>query len=449
MRIDDTIAAVATPPGRGGVGMIRVSGPRALDLARALTGLEPRARHAHFARFKDADGEVIDEGLLIVFCAPHSFTGEDTAELHAHGSPVVLDMLMQRLVALGARAAGPGEFSRRAFCNDKLDLAQAEAVADLIAGAAAQSARSAMRVLRGEFSEQIGRFRDTLTALRVRAESSIDFADEAVDSLDGDDLRDELRKLREQIAELLACGRQGALMSSGAEIALIGRPNVGKSSLLNRLSRRDEAIVSDTPGTTRDIVKCDLLIAGVPVRVSDTAGLRASGEKIEAEGARRARDAMRQADLVLLVFDVAQTDLGKEQAWVDELRTQDTAVVAVANKIDLLAAAPQLPPQPPLDAVCVSAKTGAGLEDLQTRIAAALGCADAGDDAIGARRRHLDALRAADAALASALAHADDRRAELLAEDLRAAHRALGEIVGEFTTEDLLGEIFSRFCIGK
>lgn len=446
MRAGDTITAIATPPGRGGVGVIRISGPNALPIAKRLTGIAPRPRHAHFARFFDADGGVLDEGLLLGFRAPKSFTGEDAAELHAHGSPVVLDMLVKRVLELGARMAEPGEFTRRAFCNDKMDLAQAEAVANLIAGVAAQSARGAMRVLRGEFSEEIRKLRATLTGLLVLAESSIDFSEDAVDFLDGGDVRDGLLAARAQIADLTRRGRQGALLTSGAEIALVGRPNVGKSSLFNRLAQRDEAIVSDAPGTTRDIVKCDLLVAGIPVRVSDTAGLRTPGGDIEAEGAKRAQDAMQSADLALVVFEATQGDTDKERQWLDDLKSRDIAVVPVANKIDLTGGAHA---HFPLDAAGVSAKTGEGLDALQRRIAGALGYDDAVDDAIGAHRRHLNALKAADTALGAALAHADDRRAELLAEELQAASRALGEITGEFTTEDLLGKIFARFCVGK
>ena len=454
MNTNDTIAAIATPPGRGGIGVIRISGADSHTIANALTQIEPRARHAHLARFTDADGNTIDEGLLLSFPAPHSFTGEDTIELHTHGSPVVLDLLMQRVGELGARVAEPGEFTRRAFCNNKIDLAQAEAVSDLIASSAAQSARSALRVLSGEFSAKVEELRKTLTALRARAESSIDFSDDnndaVEDTVDADALRADLTALDARITDLLRNGEHGALLASGAHIAIIGRPNVGKSSVLNRLSKQNEAIVSETPGTTRDIVKCDVLISGIPVRVLDTAGLRTTDEATEAEGIRRARLAMERADLVLIVFDATQTETNEEQVWRDELQAQGQKVVAIANKTDLLNKQPE---HFPLDAFGVSAKTGARFDLMEKHIAHALGYKEAADDSPddswAAQRRHLNALRDAREAIRRAMNNAHDRHIELFAEDLANAHRALGELVGEFTNEDLLGEIFSRFCIGK
>ena len=454
MHDNDTIAAIATPAGRGGVGMIRISGTEAADIAFHVTGVRPRPRYAHFARFHDADGQVLDEGLLLFFPSPHSFTGEDVAELHAHGSPVALDLLMQRVTGLGARVADPGEFSRRAFCNNKRDLAQIEAVADLIASSAAQAARSAQRVLQGEFSARIDTLRAALVELRARIESSLDFPDDLVDDMEITGMREKLHDIHKQVSELLERGQQGALLATGAEVAIVGRPNVGKSSMLNRLAQRDEAIVSDVPGTTRDVLKCDLVIRGLPVRVADTAGMRQPSGAIEAEGIRRARDVMQQADLVLIMLDATQTCYSEERAWANDLDRSSVKWLAVLNKVDLLAAGMsegvrRAGEQMKGPAVGVSAKTGEGLDSLITRIPQGLGYDETADNALSARRRHMAALATARNALDAALRRLGTEETELLAEELREAGRALGEIVGATTTEDLLGEIFSRFCIGK
>lgn len=441
LRPRDTIAAVATPPGRGGVGIVRVSGDRAAALAAAVLGQTPAPRRATFARFLDADGEVIDEGLALLFKAPASFTGEDVLELHAHGSPVVLDMLMARLVALGARPADPGEFSRRAFSNGKRDLAQLEAVADLIASRAEQAARNAQRVLQGELSQLVEAFQTALGGLRAQVEAALDFAGEDLDL--PADLAPALDALGARLDALLRRGREGALLQDGATVALVGRPNVGKSSLLNRLAMREEAIVTPVAGTTRDVVKCDLVLRGLPLRLLDTAGLRETTDPVEVEGVRRSRRALEDSDLVLLVLD--ETGAGEaERELARELDARGAPWLAAANKCDL---AP--PPTAPFPAMPVSAKTGQGLDALVARLREQLGAGDGGEDALGARRRHLAALARARDAVTAARRRIDEEQIELAAEELRLAQNALDEIVGQTTNEALLGEIFSSFCIGK
>ena len=446
MHYEDTIAAISTPPGYGGIGIIRVSGHAATGIAQQLTGIKPRPYHAHFTRFYDKDRHIIDEGLLLFFPTPKSFTGEDVVELHAHGSPVVLDLLLQCITQLGVRLAEPGEFSRRAFCNNKIDLAQAESIADLISSSATHAAQSAQRVLQGEFSAKIESFRTALTALQVQVESSLDFSEDSHDEHESNTLCNALSKLQEQVLVLIERGKQGALVMTGAEIAIVGRPNVGKSSLLNCLAQREEAIVSHLPGTTRDVLKCDLLICGIPVRVLDTAGMRKPQSGAEAEGIRRARAAIKQVNLVLLVLDATQTQYQKEQAWIKDWDKSDIPWLAIANKSDLRTSSAH---DIPYDAVIVSAKTTAGIDTLSRNIAKRLGYDESIEDSLGARRRHITALQKAYLALEKAAHHAKINTTELLAEELRYAHQALGEITGEFTTEDLLGEIFSHFCIGK
>ncbi len=444
----DTIVAIATPSGRGALGVVRVSGPRVGAIARALLGRVPPPRHAGLRRFRDADGTAIDEGLALMFKAPASFTGEDMLELHAHGSPVVLDRLVARLAALGARPAGPGEFSRRAFLNGKYDLTQLEAVADLIASVGAAAARCAQRSLQGEFSAQVQTLCDEIAELRARIEASLDFSDEDVDPAHGDEIAAALHGLSVRLADLRRRARRGAALRAGAEIVIAGQPNVGKSSLLNRLAARDEAIVSAHAGTTRDVLKSDVLVGDVPVRVLDTAGLRTAGDEIEQEGVRRARAACRHADLVLLVVDARAGMDEIEKELAAEFDADDIPWLAVHNKRDLADA----PAIEEAAALLVSAKTGAGVDALAAQIAARLsGGTAAGDaeDAIIARRRHLVALAAAERAAGRAGGHLATGAPELLAEELRTAQQALGTITGARTTEELLGDIFSRFCIGK
>ena len=442
----DTIVAIATPPGRGALGVVRASGPRVVEIAKALLGNLPPPRQAVFRRFRGTGSEVIDEGLAVVFKAPASFTGEDTLELHAHGSPVVLDRLVARISALGARPAGPGEFSRRAFLNGKYDLAQLEAVADLIDSADAVAARCAQRSVQGEFSLQVSGIGEALAGLRVQIEAALDFSDEDVTVAVHTEIGATLDDISARIAGLRHRATQGARLFAGGEIVIAGRPNVGKSSLLNRLAGCDEAIVSAVAGTTRDVLKRDVLIGRLPVRVLDTAGLRESSDEIERQGVQRARAACCSADLVLVVVDVRDGVGEVEKALQAELEKTAVPWIAVYNKQDLS----EKPT--PEGRRCVSAKTGAGIDALAAHIAACLSGVDVAADAdaaIIARRRHLVALEEAEAAIGCAVKHHAADAAELVAEELRRAQQALGAILGEQSTEELLGRIFSRFCIGK
>ena len=442
----DTIAAIATPPGRGGVAVLRLSGPRALELAAAVAGPLPAPRQAALRRLRDARGDTIDRALVLAFPGPQSFTGEDVVEFQLHGSPVVAALLLQHLVSLGAREAGPGEFSRRAFMNDRMDLAQAEAVADLIASASEAAARAALRSLEGEFSAAVHGLTEALTRLRVRLEAGFDFPDEGVDGYSDPALAGELAALSARLAELRARAEQGRVLRDGLTLVIAGAPNAGKSSLLNRLAGYEAAIVTELPGTTRDLVREDILIDGMPVRVIDTAGLRDAADLVEAEGIRRAREAMQRADLVLLVEDAtgsagpAALPLPAELPWL-----------RVLNKIDLAGLAPgEVSDDHGRAVLQLSALTGAGVDLLRARLKSFAGLTDGAAGSFAARRRHLEALDRAQAGLqeASALL-ARGQAVELAAEELRLAQAALAGITGEFTTEDLLGRIFSEFCIGK
>ncbi len=446
----DTIAAIATPPGRGGVGIVRASGPGVRRLARAVLGVLPEPRRAHYAAFRDAAGEAIDHGIALFFPGPRSLTGEDVLELHGHGGPVVLDLLLVRLLALGARPARPGEFLQRAFLNDKLDLAQAEAVADLIDSATAAAARSAQRSLQGHFSEKVAALVEDLVALRTYVEAAIDFPEEEVDHLSDAHLGERVDGLLGAVADTLAAARQGVLLKEGATVVIAGRPNVGKSSLLNRFAGRDAAIVTDIPGTTRDVLREHVHIDGLPLHVLDTAGLRRSGDAVEREGVERAWGAIRAADVVLLVAE-DRSGLGAEEAEMLRALPQAVPLVMARNKIDLTGAAPALHQEARGSVVRVSAKTGAGVPLLAQALKAAVGYRDPAESTFLARRRHLEALEAAQESLRAAKRQLESprRAGELLAEDLRQAQRALGAITGEFTSEDLLDRIFSSFCIGK
>jgi tRNA modification GTPase len=445
----DTIAAVATPPGRGGIGIVRASGPRVRTLALDVLGTLPPPRWAHYGAFRDAHGEAIDHGVALFFPGPRSFTGEDVLELHGHGGPVVLDMLLRRLLELGARVARPGEFSQRAFLNDKLDLARAESIADLIDSATEEAARWAQRSLQGAFSEKVAALVAEFVELRVHVEAAIDFPEEEVDALSETGAGERVNALLERVDGTLAAARQGVLLKEGATVVIAGPPNVGKSSLLNRFSGRDSAIVTDIPGTTRDVLREQVQIDGLPLHVLDTAGLRSGADAVERAGVERAWAAIRAADAILLVVD-DRTGLGPEERAILEELPGAPGVVVARNKIDLSGRAPAQHRGEAGTAVCVSAKTGAGLDLLAQALKAAVGFRGAGEGGFLARRRHLQALEAARAALERARHQlAVARAGELAAEDLRQAQRALGEITGEFTSEDLLERIFSSFCIGK
>jgi len=445
----DTIAAIATPPGQGGVGIVRLSGPDVPDITRRLLGELPPARQAVLRDFMDADGGLIDTGLVLYFAAPASFTGEHVLELHAHGGPVVLDLLLARLLALGARAARAGEFSERAFLNNKLDLAQAEAIADLIGSGTAQAARAAVRSMQGEFSRQVHELTAQLTRLRMYVEAAIDFPEEEIDFLSDRGLRQGLQELREGFRELLDRARQGRLLRDGMTLVIAGRPNAGKSSLLNALSGRESAIVTGIPGTTRDVLREQIQLDGMPLHIIDTAGLHDSEDPVEQAGMRRARQAIAQADRVLLIIDDQAGFSAADAAILDSL-PHGVAHTRLYNKVDLSGrpAGPGVVDGQP--AIALSVQTGAGMDALRAHLRQVAGFAGPCEGEFSARRRHLDALERARAHVLEGVQQLEAARAgELLAEELRAAQQALGEITGEVSNDDLLGMIFSSFCIGK
>jgi tRNA modification GTPase len=442
----DTIAAVATPAGTGGVGVVRISGPRAPAIAESVLRSLPPPRLAVYRPFLGANGAAIDAGLALYFPAPASFTGDDVLELQGHGGPVVLDLLLARTLELGARLARPGEFTERAFLSGKLDLAQAEAVADLIDAGSAAAARSAMRTLRGEFSRRVGAIADELTRLRIAVEAAIDFPDEETDLLADGDLLRNIDAVGGDLSGLIAAAGQGRLLRDGARVVIAGPPNAGKSSLLNALAGHDAAIVTAIPGTTRDLLREHIQIDGLPLHVVDTAGIHDTADLVEQEGIRRARGELERADCILWLHDDT-LPLGDEAAAARRLAPA-VPLILVRNKIDLSGRSPGLADRDGWVEVCLSATTFAGLELLRAQLKALVGYAGEGD--FTARRRHLDALQRAEALLDTARAAlAGSRGAELVAEDLRLAHRALGEITGEVTSDDLLGRIFASFCIGK
>lgn len=440
----DTIAAIATAAGPGGVGIVRLSGPDAAAIARALCGTLPAPRVAGHRRFRDHDGEVIDDGLLLHFPAPASYTGEDVVELQAHGGPVLLAQLLGRCLALGARAARPGEFTERAFLAGRLDLAQAEAVADLIGAASAQAARAARRALDGAFSTRVEAIGDALIGLRVQVEAAIDFPDEDIDLLAAPALAARLDEARAALAALLAAAERGRRLASGLHVVLCGAPNAGKSSLLNALAGEDRAIVSALPGTTRDLLRERLSIGGLDLVLVDTAGLRDSPDEVEREGVRRALDELARADLVLAVRDAS--DPAPPSPALQAALAGAADVLWLHAKSDRPDARP--PPKGP-GHLAVSAFTGAGLDALADALRARAGLGDGVEDAFTARARHLDALRACGVLLDEADARRREGQAELVAEALRLAHDALGRITGRLHPDDLLGEVFARFCIGK
>ena len=432
----DTIAAIATPPGRGGIGVARISGPQAAQIARRVIGSLPPARVAQLVRFKDASGIAIDEGIALYFPAPHSYTGEDVLELQGHGGPVVMQMLLSACLDAGARLAEPGEFTRRAFLEGRLDLAQAEAVADLIDASSQEAARSALRSLSGEFSAAIEALRRQLVELRALTEAQLDFPEEEIDRLHRDAATERLARVRTALEVVLARSQQGSLLRSGVHVVLAGPPNVGKSSLLNRLAGEERAIVTPIAGTTRDALRESIEIDGMAVVLVDTAGLRHSADEIERLGMARTRSELERADVVLAVHDA--TDPARSLTGIPDGVTR----IDVYNKVDLNPGF-----VPPAGALALSAKTGTGLPALREAIVRKAGWSTTGESVFLARERHLRALAAAKAHLTRAAA--EEGRWELFAEELRLAHQELSSITGAFTPDDLLGEIFSRFCIGK
>lgn len=448
----ETIAALATPPGRGGVGIIRISGPQAGMIAERVIGHVPAPRQAEYLPFLSHDGEPLDTGLALYFPAPHSFTGEDVLELHGHGGPVVMDLILKCVFALGARPARPGEFSERAFLNDKMDLAQAEAVADLIDSASEQAARLAVRSLQGAFSQRVNELVAALTELRVYVESAIDFPEEEIDFLADGQVQTRLNAVQADLAETQAAAQQGNLLREGMTVVIAGRPNVGKSTLLNALAGRETAIVTDIPGTTRDILREHIQIDGLPLHIIDTAGLRESADAVEQEGIRRAWAEIEKADRILLLHDATQAMDEPEKALLEQLAAAGPPITRVINKVDLLAGVPtpSEPPQEISDELFVSAKTGQGLDPLREHLKACVGYQAGGEGQFMARRRHLEALSLAQHHLEQGQQQLQEYAAgELLAEELRQAQMALSKITGEFTADDLLGQIFSSFCVGK
>ena len=442
----DTIAAIATAAGRSGIGVVRVSGPRLERLIHAIVVKPLAPRQAVLADFLDAGGEIIDQGLALFFPAPHSYTGEDVLELQGHGGPVVLRELLKRCLELGARAARPGEFTERAYLNDKLDLAQAESVADLIDAATAEAAKSALRSLQGAFSQRIEALTRAVIELRMLVEATLDFPDEEIDFLKQADAEGKLASARAQLQEVLAASQQGSLLRDGIHVVLAGQPNVGKSSLLNRLAGEELAIVTEIPGTTRDAIRQSINLEGIPAHVIDTAGLRESSDPVEKIGIERTWAAIEKADLVLLLLDAAQGENAADQAILAQL-PKTLPRITVMNKIDLAGRAPAIERMKEWTRVWLSAKTGAGVGELRQAILQAVGWRAHGEGLFMARERHVQALERAAAHLESA--QRQGGKLELLAEELRLAHEAMGVITGEYTSEDLLGEIFSRFCIGK
>lgn len=451
----DTIAAIATAPGQAGVGIVRVSGPSASDIARAVLGFEPRPRYAHYGPFLEGDGSLIDEGIGLFFPNPHSFTGEDVLELQGHGGTVILDLLLRRVCELGARLARPGEFSERAFLNDKLDLTQAEAIADLIESSSEQAARSAVQSLQGVFSKRINELVESVTHLRIYVEAAIDFPEEEIDFLADGKVAEDLDRIVTDLDRILVEAHQGSLLRDGMKVVIAGRPNAGKSSLLNALAGREAAIVTAIEGTTRDVLREHIHIDGMPLHIIDTAGLRDSPDEVEQIGIARAWDEIRQADRILLMVDATTTPETEPHAiwpdFIDQLPDQ-APVTVVRNKVDLSGETVGITAEPHQVApvIRLAAKSADGLEILRDHLKECMGFAATTEGGFLARRRHLDALNRA----LDSLHQGQDQlqgygAGELLAEDLRAAQDALGEITGAMTSDDLLGKIFSSFCIGK
>ncbi len=441
----ETIAAIATAHGRGGIGIVRVSGYDLAPFAKSILGLTPKPRQATYATFLDAAGNVLDRGVVLYYPAPHSYSGEDVIELQGHGGLAAPQMVLQRCIELGARVARPGEFTERAFLNDKLDLAQAESVADLIDSTTSQAARSAMRSLDGEFSRVVHGLVDKLIHLRALTEAMLDFPEEEIDVQDHDERASELLVLRAELERTIRLARQGSLLREGAHVVLVGQPNVGKSSLLNRLSGEEVALVSEVPGTTRDVIRQAIQLNGVPLHIMDTAGLRESADHVEQMGQARTHDAVRKADVIVVVLEAGR-GLGPEEDKILAGLPPNVPRILIFNKIDLIGEPARVEEDQELIRVYLSAKDGSGLELLRGKLLALIGWHQE-SGVFMARERHMQALNAAQSCLSNA-GNATGQ-AELFAEELRLAQEALAQITGEFTSDDLLGKIFGAFCIGK
>jgi tRNA modification GTPase len=450
----DTIVAQATPPGRGGVGILRISGPKAQDVAKAVLGILPKPRYAHYLPFLAADGTTLDEGIALFFPNPHSFTGEDVLELQGHGGPVILDLLLKRILDIsGVRIARPGEFSERAFLNDKLDLAQAEAIADLIDASSEQAAKSAISSLQGVFSKKVNTLVESLIHLRIFTEAAIDFPEEEIDFLSDGKIEAELNQVIQRLNEVRQEAKQGSLLREGMKVVIAGRPNAGKSSLLNALAGRDAAIVTDIAGTTRDVLREHIHIDGMPLHIIDTAGLREASDEVERIGIERAWQEIEQADRVLFMVDSTTTnETNPEKLWPEfiERLPKNMPVTVIRNKADLTGEALGYSEQNGYSLIQLSARTGEGITLLRDHLKQVMGFTSSTEGGFLARRRHLQALEKAAEHLNNGQQQLITFHAgELLAEELRLAQEALSEITGEFTSDDLLGRIFSSFCIGK
>ncbi|GLR64846.1 tRNA uridine-5-carboxymethylaminomethyl(34) synthesis GTPase MnmE [Marinospirillum insulare] len=453
MSQQDTIAAVATPPGRGGVGIVRVSGSLCLAIAKQLLGRSLSPRHAHYLPFYDAQGEVIDEGLAIYFPGPNSFTGEDVLEFQGHGGPVLLDRLLENLLQLGVRLAQPGEFSQRAFLNDKLDLAQAEAIADMIDASSRQAAENALKSLQGVFSQKVHGLVDKLIHLRMYVEAAIDFPEEEIDFISDGKVKEDLYSIIEQLEAVKNEAQQGFLMREGMNVVLAGKPNAGKSSLMNALAGYDKALVTEIAGTTRDVLKEQIHIDGMPLHLIDTAGLRETDDLVEQLGVERAWKEIEQADRILLMVDAQETkSLNPLDIWPEFVKRlpHPERLTLVRNKIDLTSevATADLSTSPPV--IRIAAKQLVGVDNLRKHLKEIMGFQNTTEGGFSARRRHLDALQRASHVIHKGKLELEINGAgELLAEDLRSAQESLSEITGQFSADDLLGKIFGEFCIGK
>lgn len=447
----DIIAAIATPPGRGGIGIVRISGKNLQQIAQVILGALPKKRHASLSKFRDETGLIIDQGIAIFYPSPHSYTGEDVLELQGHGGPAVMNMLLSCCLAAGARLAQPGEFTLRAFLNNKLDLAQAESVADVIDASTSEAVRCAMRSLQGEFSAVIHALTQALIDLRLVVEAALDFPEEETGNLQQADVYNKLKNIQAQLEQVFASARQGSLLREGVHVVLVGSPNVGKSSLMNRLAREEVAIVTETPGTTRDAIRETIQIEGVPLHLIDTAGLRETGDEVEKIGIARAWAAIEKGGLVLLLTDSRLGWNAGDQEILDRLPV-GVPLIRVFNKIDLLKEVPRIKEEKGKLEIYLSAKTGAGIELLRQQLLRIVGWQQHStcEGLFMARRRHLWALAEAKKHLERAIILTEEKtQPELLAEELRLVQQTLSSITGEFSADDLLGEIFSRFCIGK